>query len=358
MSISGTGNATLDGLNQGDGSHLAGRTITLQSLSLTEVFVNDTGGSETNFADNDGTQRLDGPQTIDGVLYTGNPRIEAEYQFTVRDDATGLDYTIIAVNVNNSSRPYGTNEAIAFVDTPPPINVPLRVITAGEGPPNTGTRSLEENEVFAPCLCRGSRIHLHNGVARVEDLKEGAQVLRSDHSIATLRRVFRTTLTADQLVQQPKLRPIRITAGALGDGLPLHDLCVSRQHRMLVSSKIAERMFGVRDVLIPAIKLTKLPGIYVDEDVKEVEYFHLLFDRHEVIFAEGAPTESLFTGPEALKALGAEARAEILTLFPNLAQPGQTGAPARYIPPLKRQNQLIARHLKNRRPVLAQSGAV
>ncbi|HRO15212.1 MAG TPA: Hint domain-containing protein [Paracoccus sp. (in: a-proteobacteria)] len=47
-------------------------------------------------------------------------------------------------------------------------------------------------------------------------------------------------------------------------------------------------------------------------------YHHILFDRHEVVLSEGAATETLFTGEQALKGVGEAARAEILTLFPEL----------------------------------------
>ena len=96
--------------------------------------------------------------------------------------------------------------------------------------------------------------------------------------------------------KRSKLWPVRICVGALGNGLPERDLLVSRQHRMLVSSRIALRMFGQADVLIPAIRLTALPGIAIDTNVTEVEYFHILLANHEVVFAEGAATESLYTG--------------------------------------------------------------
>ena len=52
----------------------------------------------------------------------------------------------------------------------------------------------------------------------------------------------------------PKVQPVRILAGALGHGMPQRDLLVSRQHRMLVSSAICERMFGLEQVLVSAIK--------------------------------------------------------------------------------------------------------
>ncbi|MDG1339311.1 MAG: Hint domain-containing protein [Paracoccaceae bacterium] len=74
-----------------------------------------------------------------------------------------------------------------------------------------------------------------------------------------------------------------------------------------------------------------MPGIFVDPDHGEVEYFHLLFDHHEVIFAEGAPTESFYTGPEALKAISAEAMEEILAILPELNRLSYAPDPACHI---------------------------
>lgn len=42
----------------------------------------------------------------------------------------------------------------------------------------------------------------------------------------------------------------------------------------------------------------------------------MLFDQHEVILSNGAGTESLFAGSEALKSVGAGTGDEILALFP------------------------------------------
>ena len=139
-----------------------------------------------------------------------------------------------------------------------------------------------------------------------------------------------------------------IVAGALGNGLPKRDLLVSRQHRMMVSSKIAERMTGSSEVLIPAIKLVALPGVYIDETVTEVEYFHVLFDQHEIIFAEGTKTESLFAGKFAIKALGREALEEILAVFPNFEEISGDFIPARMIPEGKIQEELIQNIVKNK----------
>ena len=211
---------------------------------------------------------------------------------------------------------------------------------------------LEVGDLGPPCFTSGTLIETPTGQKSVENLREGDTVSGYEGEELILRKVLRRVISARDLAINPKLRPICIMAGALGQNLPERDLLVSRQHRMLVKSKIVERMFGQEEVLLPAVKLLELPGIFVTEDVTRVEYIHLLFDRHEVIRAEGAPTESLFTGPEALKAMSPDAREEILTLFPEVAELNYEPEPARHIPPQRLQKQLIKRHAKNNQPVL------
>src|SRR5690606_41194845 len=81
-------------------------------------------------------------------------------------------------------------------------------------------------------------------------------------------RAFPTRGSADlDLAMNPKLCPVRITAGALGNGMPEQDLMVSPQHRVLIRSKIALRMFNITEVLIPAIKLCDMDGIEQVTDV-------------------------------------------------------------------------------------------
>jgi ABC-type branched-subunit amino acid transport system ATPase component len=82
-----------------------------------------------------------------------------------------------------------------------------------------------------------------------------------------------------------------------------------------------------------------------------VEYWHLLFDRHEVVFSEGARTESLFTGPEALRAVTPAARAEILAIFPDLDR--RLPDPARPLIGGRQGRSLTRRHLKNDLPLVA-----
>ena len=206
-------------------------------------------------------------------------------------------------------------------------------------------------ELDAPCFVSGTQIQTSDGLRAVEDLRQGDIVTGYEGKDLILRKALSSRLSERALRANPNLRPVRILAGALGNDLPARDLLVSRQHRMLVSSKISERMFGQNEVLIPAIRLTELPGVFIDEDVNDVEYFHLLFDEHEVIFAEGAPTESLLTGPEALKSLSPEAREEILAIFPQVANMNFTPKPARLVPTGRKQKQLITWHIRTSQPL-------
>lgn len=200
------------------------------------------------------------------------------------------------------------------------------------------------------CFAAGTLIATETGDRPVEDLIAGDLLVTKSDNLQPLVLNMSRQLSKRDLKENPKLYPVRISAGALGKGLPSRDLLVSRQHRMLVSSKIATRMFGKPDVLVAAIKLTELPGIYIDESVTSVTYHHLLMEAHQVIFAENAPAESLLTGEEAMQTLAPEAVEELQLLFPELGEM-KTDDPASLIPSAKNQKRLVARHGQNRQPL-------
>lgn len=210
----------------------------------------------------------------------------------------------------------------------------------------------------AVCFAAGTMILTENGLRAVETLTQGDMVQTADNGLQAIRWIGKQTVTARNLDLQPNLRPIRISAGALGDGLPETDLVVSPQHRVMLKSHIAQTMFGQSEILVAAKQLLAVPGFAVVEDAQGVEYWHFMMDRHEVVFANGAATESLFTGPEALKSVSRESKAEILALFPELqdidhaamlrraARPIIQGRPVRDLAQkhLERNLPLVARH--------------
>jgi len=155
-------------------------------------------------------------------------------------------------------------------------------------------------------------------------------------------------LDAIDLTVAPKLRPIRISEGAMGNGLPKRDLELSPQHRVLVSSKIIKRMFETDEVLVPVKKLVEIEGIDVVDCAIGTTFFHLLFDHHEIVYANGLPSESLYLGPQALKPISAGARNEVVALFPEILDRDFLQVEAR--PFLERGNtikRMVMRHAKN-----------
>ena len=204
----------------------------------------------------------------------------------------------------------------------------------------------------AMCLTTDALVSTSGGDRPAGQLQAGDLIRTRDRGFQPLRWIGMQTFGQDALAANLKLRPVRIAAGALGEDLPRRDLVVSRQHRMLVSSRIAVRMFGASEVLIHAIRLVGLPGISIDENARQVAYVHLLFDRHEVIFAEGAPTESLYVGAEALATIPSEARDEIFAIFPELRTHDEPQRHALPVPPNRLQKRLVERHGRNGRFLL------
>lgn len=201
------------------------------------------------------------------------------------------------------------------------------------------------------CFAAGTLIRTPRGDMPVETLVEGDVVTAFDGRAIAVRKVLQRDVTARELRAFANFRPVRIMAGALGGGMPARDLVLSRQHRMMVSSRIVERMFGTSAVLISAIRLTELPGIFVDEAMTEVTYVHLVFDAHEVVIAEGAPSESLLLGPMAIRTLTPESEAEIRAIFPTAFDADHTPRPACRIPTNRQQKQMVTRHLRNGVPL-------
>ncbi|WP_108815624.1 Hint domain-containing protein [Loktanella sp. Alg231-35] len=210
----------------------------------------------------------------------------------------------------------------------------------------------ELNDVGIPCFVSGTLIETQQGPMPVEALTAGTMVKVACGGFASLRLNLSRFVSSAELRRKPELLPIKISAGALGAELPVRDLWVSRQHRMLVNSPIAQRMFDTREALIAAVRLVDLAGIAVDDVRCGLSYHHLVFDTHQIVYAEGAPSESFLTGPEGLRALSDDARAEIYEIFPRLSEGSAKMAPARIIPSNRRQNALVARHQKNAKPML------
>ena len=160
-----------------------------------------------------------------------------------------------------------------------------------------------------PCFVAGTMIDTLDGPRAVEGLVPGDMVMTRDDGPQPLRWIGRRSVPAIG-----KMAPICIHKNALGQH---GEILVSPLHRVLVRDVLAELFFGEAEVLIAARDLVNDRTIRPVEG-GEVDYVHLLFDQHQVIYAEGLATESFLPGPQTTKSFEADIVAEITTIFPEL----------------------------------------
>ena len=135
-------------------------------------------------------------------------------------------------------------------------------------------------------------------------------VVTRDHGLQPIRWIEHRTVPAIG-----RFAPVRIRQNVL-TGLD-RDLVVSPQHRVLFQGYRAELLFGDSEVLVAAKHL--IDGMDVTQDEQEmVTYIHFMFDQHEIVYAEGAATESFHPGDMGFSAVGDGAREELFSLFPGL----------------------------------------
>ena len=196
----------------------------------------------------------------------------------------------------------------------------LRFTEAG----NDNSRgALLDNISILACFLRGTAIETKSGVCFIENLRVGDLVRTKDHGVQPIRWLGSTRCAA-----RGDMAPILIRKGALGN---TRDLMVSPNHRILLDDWRAEMLFGEAQVLVPAKALVNDQTILRVEG-GEAEYFHMMFDQHQIVFSEGVPSESFYPGADVLNEAEEATRAEILALFPELSNmPDSYGPVARVV---------------------------
>lgn len=330
-------------------SGTAGWTINNPTGGLAPVFgsgvVSFNAGNEGVFGDSiqQSFQASVGvQQTVSMVLYENNSPV-ADHSFLVEilDDGG----SVIASHAYVASNQSAVNVNFTFVPTS--ATSTLRITNTG------ATTSINTDgkvsAVSILCFAAGTLIDTDLGPRPIEQLAPGDRVRVWSGGFRPVRLLLSSRKTAAQLQRHPGLRPVVISADALGPGLPERDLVVSRQHRVLVNSPIVARMFGRDEALVAACRLTSLPGVYLNETPQDISYFHLVLEDHDVVLANGLPCESFLPGREALRMLPPQARVQLNDSIRETSLAG----PAALIPSNKRQRNFVRRHLKNECPVLA-----
>ncbi|MEM8980023.1 MAG: Hint domain-containing protein [Pseudomonadota bacterium] len=174
-----------------------------------------------------------------------------------------------------------------------------------------------EIERIIPCFTPGTLIATPRGERPVEHLQAGDRVITRDNGIQEIRWAGRKEVDHLGFAAAPHLKPVMITKGSLGNGLPERDTLVSPNHRILVASDRTALYFEDREVLVSAKHLVDGKGVH-RMNAMNTTYLHFMFDNHEVVLSNGAWSESFQPGDHALKGIGDSQRQEIFELFPEL----------------------------------------
>lgn len=251
-----------------------------------------------------------------------------------------------------SDEPAVTMDGRVFITTDPDgftQDVPMQIVP-------TSPPVLDVDEVPIVCFTRGTLIDTPDGPRRIEDLCVGDLVTTKDRGAQPILWISSRRIAAAWLAARPELRPVRIPAGALGKGFPAQDLVVSPQHRIALSSPTIRALFDEEEVLVRAKLLIGHGGIAA-EPAAAVEYFHFMLEHHELVWANGALTETMLAGPMALKALGPEQCRELALFFPEIEMPTFVPAPARRILKRGENKRVLSKHRKHADPLYQESVA-
>ena len=129
------------------------------------------------------------------------------------------------------------------------------------------------------CFLKGTLIRTVQGDKKVEDITVGDLLPTVFGGEAPIKSITRDRFGA----------PVRIARSALGTNIPNDDLYVTRHHALLIDGTLvaAGNLFNG----------TTIAG-FAAPDVDDFEFFHIELERHNVIYANGAPCETLLSPGE------------------------------------------------------------
>ncbi|WP_342070285.1 Hint domain-containing protein [Yoonia algicola] len=253
---------------------------------------------------------LDGStEFADGIIY-----LEESYTLS----APGVDDIVVyRVEIRETGNTFGTH--VGYITSEPlDAGVTYSFVASNVTVDNAPSSADPTALVDVPCFCAGTMIRTPTGDRTIESLEVGDEVVVASGETRTIRWIG-DRIVLPPLADAKDLWPVRIPQNAFGEGLPYSDLLVSPNHRMMVAAPFNELHFGEPHVLVSAKFLIERNGIAQCTYLPQVHYYHMLFDTHQIVIANGTESESLYPGDMALNGMARETRDEILTIFPELA---------------------------------------
>jgi hypothetical protein len=157
----------------------------------------------------------------------------------------------------------------------------------------------------------GTLIDTNLGARRVERLARGDKVWTVDGGYQPIRWIAARRVTVTEQMADASLWPVRLRAGALGPGLPAHDLYLSQQHHICTGPAPQH--------LVPALALVDGKDVQIVPPECNVTYVQFLLDGQHLVRANRVESESFRPTAQSLRGLACQARAELARLFPDMA---------------------------------------
>jgi hypothetical protein len=152
------------------------------------------------------------------------------------------------------------------------------------------------------CFASGTGIATPDGEVAIERLAVGDRVLTHFAGERRVTWIGHRTVDCRRQPDPTAIFPVRIVAGAFGDGLPRRDLYLSPGHALFIDGLLIPVKCLLNDTTIAQVP------------TDTVTYYHIELDEHDVVFAEGLAAESyLDTGNRPSFVNGGAS----LTLFPG-----------------------------------------
>lgn len=253
--------------------------------------------------------RADGPPCVaaGGQIGTPGQALHLEARHTLMaPDGDKVDLLVLALE-----------ESARFVLPLSPIGsrIDYTLVQTEAGPAD-----VRLTDLLCISFARGTMITLSGGrQCAIEDLAPGDRVLTRDHGPQPVRWLGRATLRA-----VGAFAPVVITKGALGNA---GDLIVSQHHRMFLYLREAKAGLATAELLVQAKHLVDGERVLLRPG-GVVDWFSIVFDRHEIIYAEGIPAESLMVNEATLQRLPPDLAEEVRAAFPGLTQNQHFGTEA------------------------------
>jgi hypothetical protein len=261
-----------------------------------------------------------GEQTVD--IGGTDRQLIWDYTFTVSQTVAGVTTTwqvaVIDVDLNNDNDLNDAGEDgyfLVFPDGLPPADTNLSIggISANSDfTPHTALGG------YVVCFEAGTLIETIDGPRAIETLEDGNMIETRDGGMQPLRWSGCTTVVATG-----DLAPVVITAGTFGSTT---DLVVSPQHAVLITGWRAELFYGEDKVLVRAVDLLDHDGVNRRLG-GVVNYWHILFDAHQVVTASDLWSERLYPGEMTMDAISPKSRCEINELLEDITTYGPKAAP-------------------------------